>query len=269
MIHGETPMKRFMIYFFETEDQQFVKIGHCQGNLYVRKLGIQTGCPIPLGELLGIILCKNKDEMLKVENQLKKRFKEYKTRGEWFLRVAEIDTYIQEFTESGQDVLEEDQQKNLDSQRERERERIKDPEYRKQRRKTQREHDRERRKDLEYRERQHEYNRERRKNPEYRESDRERARERYQNNTKIRENQLKNKRDRYQNDPEVRERAREYQRERAKDPEYRERESDRRKDPKYRERKREYMRKYRKAKNRERQQISGQQLMLQGVDDNE
>ena len=167
-------MKRYLVYFWETEDQQSVKIGHCQGNLYTRGQGIKTGNHTPMcGYPTGVIVCEDKGDMIKTEKALHRQFKAQRAHGEWFNITPEISGYIQEFTdtESGKAFVEEG------------------------------------------RERKREYNRERSQDPEYRERRRERSRE-YRNDPENRERQKKRSREynrkRYQNDPEVREYHREY-----------------------------------------------------------
>ena len=98
-------MKRFMIYFFGT-DYERVKIGHCYSNLYRRQCDIRNGCPDPL-KLLGIIVCRDKAEMLRREREIHRQFKKFRTVGEWFRLVTEISEYIEEFTECGEDILDE------------------------------------------------------------------------------------------------------------------------------------------------------------------
>ena len=97
-------MKRYIIYFFGTDFER-VKIGKSQRNLYRRKTQIQNGCPNPI-KLLGIINCVNAVDMDICEKELHRRFKKYNTVGEWFRLVPEISTYVENFAESGQDVLE-------------------------------------------------------------------------------------------------------------------------------------------------------------------
>ena len=69
------------------------------------KTQIQNGCPNPI-KLLGIINCVNAVDMDICEKELHRRFKKYNTVGEWFRLVPEISTYVENFAESGQDVLE-------------------------------------------------------------------------------------------------------------------------------------------------------------------
>ena len=200
---------------------------------------------MPLGELLGVILCKDKGEMLRIEKTTRKQFKAYRTSGEWFRLTTKISDYIQEYTDtlSGKIFYEEDKQKVLERQRERDREYRKDP----QNRERQREYNREHRKDPEVRERDREYRREHRKDPEVRERDREYNRER-RKDPEVRERDREHQRE-YRQRPEVRERDREYQRELRKTPEYK-----------------EYQRKYHREsyhrKKREKQSINGHQLTL-------
>ena len=214
-------MERYLVYFWATQCGQFVKIGHCHGNLYERRVGISIGCPLPLCEYpSGVIVCEDKADMLKVENAHHNQFKAYQTNGEWFELPDEISEYIKVFTdtESSKRFMEEDRERKNKRYRERQRERYHN--------------------DPEVRERALERSRESRKAPEYR------------------ERKQKYDRERHHNDPEYRERQQERQRESRKAPEYR-------------ERKQKYDREYRARKKRERQQISGQQLMLTGVDDSE
>ena len=176
------------MYFWQTQCGQFVKIGCCQSSLYKRRVALNNGCPQGICDYpIGVIICEDKADMLKVERASQKQFKACRANGEWFELTDEISEYIQEFTdtESSKRFVEED--------RERERERG-------------------------------------------REIDRERHRKRY---------------------PERREYYREYYRERYQN------------NPEIRERKNKSERENRARKKREHQQISGQQLMLPGVDDNE
>ena len=196
-------MERYLVYFFKIGDA--LTLGQCKGIFYNRIRAYQTHSPYPV-ELLGVIECKTEKHMRELEMTLIKQFSEHNLRGEWFELAPEILTYIQDHAdyELGQKALADD--------RERRRERRKDPEFRR----NEQEYHQERRKDPEFRERKNacdrEYKRERRKDPEYRE----------------RKNACN----------------REYQRERRKDPEFRERQRERRKDPEYREREREYQREY-------------------------
>ena len=98
-------MKRYLVYFFGTDTDE-VKIGYTGSNLYERKTQIQVGCPKPI-TLLGVILCRNKSEMIKREKDIHRKFKAYKTVGEWFKNASEILSYLEEFIVSGQDILEE------------------------------------------------------------------------------------------------------------------------------------------------------------------
>ena len=100
---------------------------------------IQTGCPEPI-TLLGVILCRNKSEILKREKDIQRKFKAYKTVGEWFKNASEILSYLEDFIVSGQDILEEDYQRHRERDRERNRERYQnDPEYRESKNKRKRE----------------------------------------------------------------------------------------------------------------------------------
>ena len=102
-------MKRYLVYFFGTDTGK-VKIGQTCGNLYDRKNNVQIGCPEPI-TLLGVILCRNKSEMIKREKDIQRKFKAYKTVGEWFKNASEILSYLEEFIVSGQDIWEEDYQR--------------------------------------------------------------------------------------------------------------------------------------------------------------
>lgn len=199
-----TTEKRYLVYFWATENGQFIKIGHCQGNLYKRREGLQNGCPLPLCKCpAGVIVCEDYENMLKVEKASQDRFKAYRTIREWFRLTDEISTYIQDFTdtESGKCFVEEGRgRKNK-----RERERTKDPELRK--------HQRER-------------NRER---------ENKRNRERYQKDHEYRERRNKRRRERYQNDPEYRESVNKRNQQRRNDPEYREGVNKRRRERRSRE----------------------------------
>ena len=194
-------------------------------------MSINSGCPQGVCEYpIGVIVCEDKADMLKVERETHKQFKAYRANGEWFELVDEISEHIQEFTdtESGKAFLEEDRENYRENHRENHRERYqKDPEYRE----SHLERSRVNRKSPEYRERRNKHQRERyQKDPEYRENYRERNRK-------------------HRKDPEYRKRDRESQRERRKDPEYRERENKRRREKHAR-------------KKREKQPINGQQLQL-------
>ena len=140
--------KRFLIYFIGNIDHKFVKIGLCQTNLYMRYTGMQVNCPYPL-ELLGIILCNDEDELRSLESNLHSLFKVFAMQGEWFKLAPEVDNYIQEFTESGQDILKEDREKRNGKEREyknrpevRERKRETDRIYRKNNREKRNEYNR-------------------------------------------------------------------------------------------------------------------------------
>ena len=101
-------MERYLVYFFGTDFER-VKIGCCKANLYNRQQQIQVGCPDPI-KLLGVIQCKDEWDMKSTEEVLHYQFKEYNTIGEWFRLVPEISAYIEEFTESGKDILKNDHQ---------------------------------------------------------------------------------------------------------------------------------------------------------------
>ena len=98
-------MKRFLVYFFGTDFDR-VKIGKCSSNLYHRRNQIQNGCPDPI-KLLGIIRGNNASEVNTLETELHQRFKEFQTSGEWFKIVPEISAFIENFAESGEDILDE------------------------------------------------------------------------------------------------------------------------------------------------------------------
>ena len=172
-------MKRFLVYFFGTDFDR-VKIGTCQSNLYRRQKDIQTGCPDSI-KLLGIIQCKNKAEMKRRETELHRQFEDYNTIGEWFRIDPEISTYIQEFAESGKDIMNQDYQRNCEDRRKQKRSR----EYKRENRGNTREYQRE------YyqrnREDRREYQREYRQRPEVRERERKRNRECYRNSSEVRE----------------------------------------------------------------------------------
>lgn len=93
----------YLIYFFATDFNR-VKIGHCRGNLHNRRKHIQNGCPDPI-KLLGIINCKDKNEMRQKETEIHKRFHKYQRINEWFELTPEIQSFIAEFTEKGEDIL--------------------------------------------------------------------------------------------------------------------------------------------------------------------
>ena len=209
-------MKRYLVYFFGT-DYERVKIGSTMGNIYQRKNQIQTGCPEPI-KLLGIIQCIDEGEMKRREIEIHRQFKEFQTSGEWFRLVPEISAYIEDFTESGEDILDEAchfrREYHRDYNRKYARERYQNnPEVR----------ERQRENGLKWRENNREYNRERKREwyinnkeraderrceyrqlPEVKERERKYARERYQNNPEVRECQRK-----YRQRPEVKERRRE------------------------------------------------------------
>ena len=164
-------MKRFIVYFFGTDFDR-VKIGISESNLYRRQMDIQTGCPDPI-KLLGIIQCKNRAEMRHYETELQAQFQGYNTIGEWFRLVPEISAYIEEFTESGKDIMSEDYQHYYERKRE-SRDRESDQEY-------QREYYQRNLKNRD-RESDREYQREYRQRPEYGKKNNERQREYYQRN---------------------------------------------------------------------------------------
>ena len=260
-------MKRYLVYFWATPCGQFVKIGHCKGNLYSRGTSLYNGCPQGICEYpSGVIVCENGRDVRKVELSHHKQFKAYRTSGEWFKLVDEISEYIQEFTdtESGKKFVKEGKEHRRESIREHGREYRKDPEVRKRRQ----EYHREYRNDPEYREREQEY----RKDPEVRKHKQEYYRE-YNQRPENRERQQKRCRERYQNDPEYRERKQnndwESRRKRMNDPEYRESDRERQNkserkryqnDPEYRERKNKRNRERRARKKREALLENGQQL---------
>ena len=166
-------MKRCLVYFLTTigrEPMESVKIGCCNGNLHNRISLINVHCPDNC-ELLGVIVCKDKKEMLTTERVLHKQFEAFWVKGEWYLLASEITDYIQAFTESGQDILEEGHQKILERYHN-------DPKYR------------ERRKEKYH------------NDPEYQKRERKKARERYHNDPKYRERQKEKARERYHNNPE-------------------------------------------------------------------
>ena len=192
-------MEHHLVYFFGTDFDR-VKIGHCNSNLYTRQKQIQTGCPDPI-KLLGVILCRDKEDMEKCEMDLHKRFKEHNTVGEWFRIAPEISDYIQKSAESGQDILKKGREQRREQRREQQREQRKTPEYKERRRK--------RRQRPEVKKRRQEENRKYRERPEYREQKREYLRK-YRERPEVKERSQ----GRYQNDPEYRESQRKYQRER-------------------------------------------------------
>lgn len=136
--------KRYLVYFSKTEDNQFVKVGHCQGNLYDRGQKIQNGCPIRLCEYpAGVIICQDKDDMLKVEKATQKQFKAYRTQGEWFTLAPKISEHIEGFTdtESGKAFVDESREAKNKRQNERKWERYQnDPEFRERKKKYLREY---------------------------------------------------------------------------------------------------------------------------------
>ena len=228
-------MKRYLVYFWETENGQFVKIGCCQGNLYKRRIAIQIGCPLPLCKYpAGVIVCEDKDKMRKVERTTQKQFKAFRTQGEWFTLTDEICEYIQEFTDTklGKAFVDEG-----------------------------REHQRESfQANPEYRERQREWHREYNARPEVKERQRE-----YNARPEVKERQRE-----YNARPEVKERRREREKERLKDPEKKERRRKYQREwqrgyeasPEVRKRKRERDRKRYARKKREALLENGQQMSL-------
>ena len=215
-------MKRYLVYFWETENGQFVKIGCCQGNLYKRRIAIQIGCPLPLCKYpAGVIVCEDKDKMRKVERTTQKQFKAFRTQGEWFTLTDEICEYIQEFTDTKLGKA------FVDEGREHQRESFQaNPEYRERQREWHREYNAR----PEVKERQREYN----ARPEVKERRREREKERLK-------------------DPEKKERRRKYQREWQRGYEA---------SPEVRKRKRERDRKRYARKKREALLENGQQMSL-------
>ena len=161
---------------------------------------MQVGCPIPI-KLIGIIQCKDKSEMKRREKELHRQFKEYNTVGEWFRIVTEITAYIDEFAESGEDIMELDCNSYREKMRQRNANREK-PQYKY---------------DSEYR---REYRREYRQRPEVKERRRKEHRE-YQQKPEVKERERQRKQTaeykeqqrQYRQRPEVKGRNREYQRE--------------------------------------------------------
>lgn len=188
-------MQRFLLYFFATVNDEFVKIGNATSNLYRRIEQVQIGCPIPI-RLLGIIQCKDKSEMLRREKEIHGQFKDYNTIGEWFRIVPEISAYVDEFAESGEDILELD----CNSYREKVRQRNANREYN---REYRREYNREYHQRPEVKERRLEEKRKYNQKPEVKEKERKRKQ-----TVEYKEQQRQ-----YRQRPEVRERNREYQRE--------------------------------------------------------
>ena len=177
--------KRFLVYFWTTECGQFVKIGHCQSNLYDRGMGIRNGCPLPLSEYpIGVIFCEDKGDMLKTEKAIHRQFKADRTQGEWFHLTTEISEYIKIVadTKSGKMLVEKDR-KIL---RKRENQRRSDPEDKERRRQY--------RQQPEVKERRREYKREYRQQPEVKASE-------------------KKKKQEYRQQPEVKKRSRAYMQE--------------------------------------------------------
>ena len=176
--------KRYLVYFWKTEDNQFVKVGHCQGNLYDRGQKIQNGCPIRLCEYpAGVIICQDKDDMLKVEKATQKQFKAYKTQGEWFTLTPKISEHIEGFTdtESGKAFVDESREAKNKRQNERKWERYQnDPEYHKKQKKYHRERNHERKNDPDFLENRRNRDRERLNDPEFRERKKKYLREYHQ-----------------------------------------------------------------------------------------
>ena len=195
-------MQRFLVYFWATADMFSVKIGFCISNLDKNRAELQRGCPQKI-ELLGVIQCEDKEDMLSSERTLHKRFKEHNTIGEWHVLASEISEYIQEFAdyELGQQILNEDHKIYIEKDRERYKN---DPEARKLRNKRLREQKRERyQNDPEFRMKELE------KGRKWREENREICRNctkkwRNKNRVKLREYDKKYQNERYQNDPEFR-----------------------------------------------------------------
>lgn len=206
-------MKRFLVYFFGTDFDR-VKIGRCSGNLYRRRVDIQTGCPDPI-KLLGVILCRDRAEMRTLEGELHSRFEDYNTIGEWFRLVPEITAYIEEFAESGIDVMDEDHQRYHKDKYQRSKNSENDREY--QREYYQRNKERTKERNSEYqreyyqrnREDRRKYQREYRQRPEVRDRERKRNRERYRNNPEVRERQRERDHNRYHNNPKGKKKKRE------------------------------------------------------------
>lgn len=135
-------MKRYLVYADATKNRQFVKIGQCYGNLYLRRTTRNTDCPFEM-ELLGVIQYPSKQEMREAEIGIHKRFAQYNAKGEWFLWNAEIQAYIHECFDKrlGERVLKQDFQSRLEQGREYKRKRYQnDPEYRERRREREREY---------------------------------------------------------------------------------------------------------------------------------
>ena len=187
--------QRFLVYFFATINDEFVKIGYAMSNLYRRMEQLQVGCPIPI-KLVGIITCEDKSEMLKYERAIHNNFQVHNTVGEWFRLVPEISDYIEDSTELGKDVLESDSIAYRKKERKRQSVREYDPEQA-------REYRRQYRQRPEVKERRREEKRRYRQKPENKEKDRKRKQTAA----------YKEKQRLYRQRPEVKERKREYQRE--------------------------------------------------------
>lgn len=160
-------------------------------------------------KLLGVIFCKDAAEMKRVESCLHERFQKYNTTNEWFELTSEIISYIEEFTNSGDDVLQVHHQNALHERSKRDGEYRQRPEVRQRKRERGREYSRR----PEVRERQREYYKEYKQRPEVRQrrqEQREHRQEYYKEYIKRPEaRQRKQERDReYRQRPEVRERQR-------------------------------------------------------------
>ena len=77
-----------MIYFIQAGRLGPIKIGHTNNGVEERLKELQTGSPDKL-ILIGII-----EGDVKKEQELHKRFKNYRVRGEWFNNSPELDNYI-------------------------------------------------------------------------------------------------------------------------------------------------------------------------------
>lgn len=76
-----------MIYFIEAVGTPYVKIGRTRTSVKSRMSALATGCPYPL-QVVRLIAINQKRES-KIEKQLHRKFKKFRSQGEWFAVTAD------------------------------------------------------------------------------------------------------------------------------------------------------------------------------------
>jgi hypothetical protein len=80
-----------VIYFIQSGDSEFVKIGYCAGEARARLGQLQVGNPLPLR------LVSVKEGGKNIEALLHDRFEHLRVRGEWFKWDAELRDFARPF----------------------------------------------------------------------------------------------------------------------------------------------------------------------------